>query len=83
MKELHRKTNVEAICQKRCSVHVASRAVMCLAWKKTDLSLNEIGKFFGRRHYTAISVAFRRVEQRRQSHAAFDKELPKIAEEIP
>lgn len=97
LKEVHRKTDVKAIVekvasfyevstetvsQKKRSLHVGSQVAMYLARKKTDLSLNEIGAFFGGRHYTAVSVAFRRVEQRLQRDTKFDQELAKIEKQI-
>jgi chromosomal replication initiation ATPase DnaA len=55
---------------------------MYLARKKTDLSLNEIAAIFGKRHYTAVSAAFRRVEGRRQRDQRFHRELDKIESEL-
>jgi len=36
----------------------------------------------GERHFTAVSVAFRRVEARRQRDPGFDRELGKIEREL-
>ncbi len=74
--------STETVSQKKRSLHVGSQVAMYLARKKTDLSLNEIGAFFGGRHYTAVSVAFRRIEQRRQRDTKFDQELAKIEKQI-
>lgn len=98
LREVHRKTDVHAIVEKVASFyrvpseritqtghppHPGSQVAMYLTRKKTDLSLNEIAAFFGGRHYTAVSVAFRRVEGRRQQDATFDLELIKIERGIP
>ncbi len=50
--------------------------------RKTDLGLKKIGAFFGGRHYTAVSAAFGRVEQKRRRDAKFDRELTKIEQAI-
>jgi chromosomal replication initiation ATPase DnaA len=55
---------------------------MTLARKKTDLSLNEIAAIFGKRHYTAVSVAFRRVQAKRHRDQGFDLELGRIEREL-
>jgi len=59
-------------------LHRGTQVAMYLARKKTDLSLNEIAAIFGKRHYTAVSVAYRRVEAKRQRDQRFDRELGKI-----
>jgi REP element-mobilizing transposase RayT len=68
----------EKIIQRGYPPHPGSQVAIYLARKKTDLSLNEIGNFFGGRHYTAVSAAFRRVEARRQQDPKVDRELNKI-----
>ena len=97
LREVQRKVDVEAIVQevssfygvspevirqKRRPPHGGSQVAIYLTRKKTGLSLNEIAAFFGGRHYTAVSTAFRRVEQRRQRDGMFDHELGKIEKEI-
>jgi len=94
---VHRKTEVGVIVEKVASFygvpidritqlkhppHRGSQVGMYLTRKKTDLSLNEIAAIFGKRHYTAVSVAFRRVEARRQRDPGFDRELGKIEREL-
>ncbi len=59
-------------------LHRGTQVAMYLARKKTDLSLNEIAAIFGKRHYTAVSAAFRRVEAKRERDRGFDRELGKI-----
>lgn len=91
--ELHRRTNIGRIVEKVASFygtskewimqrgyppHPGCQVAIYLARKKTDLSLNEIAAFFGNRHYTAVSAAFRRVDARRQQDGRFDRELRKI-----
>ena len=93
LREIHRKTEAGVIVEKVASfygvpvdritrlahpLHRGTQVAMYLARKKTDLSLNEIGAIFGKRHYTAVSVAFRRVEAKRQRDRGFDRELSKI-----
>jgi hypothetical protein len=63
-------------------VHHGTQVAMYLARKKTDLSLNEIAAIFGKRHYTAVSVAFRRVQAKRQRDQGFDLELGRIEREL-
>ena len=97
LREVQRKTDVRMIVEKVASFygvsdekiterghrrHPGNQVALYLARKKTDLSLNEIGSFFGGRHYTAVSVAFRRVEARRQQDPRFDRELSKIEREV-
>jgi putative transposase len=97
LKEVHRKVDMEGIVGKVASFYGISRATviekrrppaigsqvaMYLTRKKTDLALKKIGAFFGGRHYTAISAAFRRVEQKRRRDAKFEQELSKIEKEI-
>jgi chromosomal replication initiation ATPase DnaA len=55
---------------------------MYLTRKKTDLSLNEIAAIFGKRHYTAVSAAFRRVEGKRERDQGFDRELCRIEKKL-
>ena len=93
LREVHRKTDVgrivgevasfygvseEKITQRGYPPHPGCQVAIYLARKKTDLSLNEIAEFFGGRHYTAVSAAFRRVESKRQQKTRFDRELRKI-----
>ncbi len=97
LKEIHRKTEAGVIVEKVASfygvpadritrlahpLHRGTQVAMYLVRKKTDLSLNEIGAIFGKRHYTAVSVAFRRVEGKRQRDRGFDRELSKIEKEL-
>jgi len=97
IRKVHRKTDVRVIMEKVASYygiavdritqlehppHRGSQVAMYLARKKTDLSLNEIAAVFGNRHYTAVSVAFRRVEARRQRDRGFDRELDKIERQL-
>jgi hypothetical protein len=96
-RKMHRKTDVGMIVEKVASYygvpidritqlthppHRGTQVAMYLARKKTDLSLNEIGGIFGKRHYTAVSIAFRRMEARRQRDPGFDRELGKIEREL-
>ena len=62
--------------------HPGTQVAMYLTRKNTDLSLKEIGAIFGERHYTAVSVAFRRVEARRQRDRRLDRELHRIERDI-
>jgi len=93
LREIHRKTEAGMIVEKVASfygipadritrlehpLHRGTQVAMYLARKKTDLSLNEIAAIFGKRHYTAVSVAYRRVEAKRQRDQRFDRELGKI-----
>jgi len=93
LREIHRKTEAGVIVEKVGSfygvpadriirlehpLHPGTQVAMYLVRKKTDLSLNEIAAIFGKRHYTAVSVAFRRVEAKRQRDQGFDRELGKI-----
>jgi hypothetical protein len=97
LREIHRKTEVGVIVEKVASVygvpadkitrlerpfHRGTQVAMYLARKKTDLSLSEIAAIFGKRHYTAVSVAFRRVEAKRQRDQGLDRELGKIEREL-
>jgi hypothetical protein len=97
LKTIDRRTNIDEIVEKvgeiynipkemitsrKRPTHSASQVALYLVRKKTDLSLNEIASYFGGRHYTAESVAYRRVEQRRQLDQRFDQELKRIEEEI-
>ena len=97
LREIHRKTEAGVIVEKVASfygvaadritrlkhpLHRGTQVAMYLTRKKTDLSLNEIGAIFGKRHYTAVSVAFRRVEAKRQQDQGFDRELGKIEREL-
>lgn len=72
----------ERICKKERPAHPASQVALYLCRKKTDLSLKEIAAFFGRRHYTAVSVAHRRIEERRQRDSRFHQELNQIEREF-
>lgn len=72
----------EKICKKDRPAHPASQLALYLSRDKTDLSLKEIAEFFGGRHYTAVSVAHRRVEHRRQKDSRFNEELNQIEEKI-
>jgi chromosomal replication initiation ATPase DnaA len=97
LREIHRKTEAGVIVEKVASfygvpadritrlehpLHHGTQVAMYLARKKTDLSLNEIAEIFGKRHYTAVSVAFRRVEAKRQRDQGFDREMSKIEREL-
>ena len=97
LREIHRKTEAGMIVEKVASfygvpadritrlehpLHHGTQVAMYLARKKTDLSLNEIAEIFGKRHYTAVSVAFRRVEAKRQRDQGFDREMSKIEREL-
>lgn len=97
LRKIHRKADIEeivdkitsfyrvsreTICQKRRPSHPASQVALYLTRKKTDLSLNEIGAYFGGRHYTAVSVAYRRVAERRQHDQRFHQELNRIEKEM-
>jgi hypothetical protein len=97
LREVQRKTDVQRIVRKVASFygvsdeditqtgrpgHPGTQVALYLARKKTDLSLNEIGSLFGGRHYTAVSVAFRRVETKRQQDRRFDRELSKIERKV-
>ena len=73
---------IDRITQLKHPPHRGSQVAMYLTRKKTDLSLNEIAAIFGKRHYTAVSVAFRRVEANRQLDPGFDRELGKIEREL-
>jgi hypothetical protein len=73
---------VDRITQREYPPHRGSQLAMYLTRKKTDLSLNEIAAIFGKRHYTAVSVAFRRVEAKRRRDQGFDRELGKIEREL-
>jgi REP element-mobilizing transposase RayT len=96
LRELRRRTNIEPILekvaafynipleklfQKRRPPHPGSQVALYLVRKKTDLSLNEIGNYFGGRHYTAVSAAYRRVEKRRERDEEFDQALKGIEKE--
>lgn len=96
LREIHRKADAGAIVEKVASFygvpadritrlehphHRGNQVAMYLTRKKTDLSLNEIAEIFGKRHYTAVSVAFRRVEAKRQRDPGFDREVNKIEKE--
>jgi chromosomal replication initiation ATPase DnaA len=63
--------------------HPGSQIAMYLTRKRADLSINEIADIFGKRHYTAVSVAFRRVEAKRGRDLEFDRELCKIERKLP
>ena len=97
LREIHRKTEAGTIVEKVASfygvpadritrlehpLHRGTQVAMYLARKKTDLSLNEIAEIFGKRHYTAVSAAFTRVEEKRQRDQGFDRELGKIEREL-
>jgi len=97
LREIHRKTEGGLIVEKVASfygvsaeritrlehpAHPGTQVAMYLARKKTDLSLNDIAAIFGKRHYTAVSAAFRRVEGKRQRDQRFHRELAKIEREI-
>ena len=97
LREIHRKTEAGVIVEKVASfygvpadritrlehpLHRGTQVAMYLARKKTDLSLNEIAEIFGKRHYTAVSVAFRRVEAKRQRDQGFDREMSKIERKL-
>jgi putative transposase len=97
LREIHRKTEAGVIVEKVASfygvpvdritrlehpLHHGTQVAMYLARKKTDLSLNDIAEIFGKRHYTAVSVAFRRVEAKRQRDQGFDREMSKIEREL-
>jgi chromosomal replication initiation ATPase DnaA len=97
LREMNRKTDVKGIVEKVSTFyrvpgeritqrghppHPGSQVAMYLTRKKTDLSLNEIAAFFGGRHYTAVSVAFRRVEAKRGQNPRFAQELSNIEREI-
>jgi putative transposase len=97
LRDIHRKTEAGAIVEKvglfygvspdritrlEYPVHGGAQVAMYLVRKKTNLSLNEIAVIFGKRHYTAVSVAFRRVEEKRQRDQRFDRELGKIEREL-
>ncbi|NIQ37089.1 MAG: hypothetical protein GTN81_00640 [Proteobacteria bacterium] len=97
LREIHQRRDLEAIVErvatfydvsryrilrKERPAHHATQVAIYLCRKKTDLSLKEIGTFFGNRHYTAVSVAHRRVEERRQSDSRFDQELKQIEKEV-
>jgi hypothetical protein len=96
-REVHRKTDVGVIVEKVALFYGipvdrimqlehppyrGTQVAMYLARKKTDLSLKEIAAIFGKRHYRAVSVAFRRVEAKRQGDLGFDRELGKIEREL-
>jgi len=68
----------EVLCQKNRPSHPATQVAMYLTRKKTDLSLIEIGTYFGGRHYSAVSAAHRRVELRRQREPKFHEEIIKV-----
>ena len=97
LRDVHRKVDMERIVGKVASLYgiwratvmekkrpspIASQVAMYLTRRKTDLGLKTIGAFFGGRHHTAISAAFRRVEQKRRRDAKFDLELSKIEQAI-
>ncbi len=97
LREIHRETDVRMIVEKVASFygvsgekitqrerppHPGTQVALYLARKKTGLSLNEIAGFFGGRHYTAVSVAFRRTEARRQQDPRLDRELNKIERQV-
>jgi hypothetical protein len=98
LREIHRKKEAGVIVEKVASfygvpadritqlehpLHHGTQVAMYLVRRKTDLSLNEIAAIFGKRHYTAVSVAFRRVEAKRQRDQGFDRELGKIERQLP
>ena len=68
----------EILCQKNRPSHPATQVAMYLAREKKDLSLIEIGTYFGGRHYSAVSAAHRRVELRRQPEPKFHEEIIKV-----
>jgi len=72
----------ELIYQKKRPSHFASQVALYLGRKRTDLGLREIGAVFGGRHYTAVSIAYRRVEQRRQCDSKFHHEIEQIEKEL-
>jgi chromosomal replication initiation ATPase DnaA len=72
----------EKITERRPSHHPGTQVALYLTRKKTGLSLNEIASLFGGRHYTAVSVAFRRVEAKRLQDQRFDRELSKIERRV-
>lgn len=72
----------ELIYHKKRPSHSASQVALYLARKMTDLGLSEIGAVFGGRHYTAVSIAYRRVEQRRQRDSKFHHEIEQIEKEL-
>ncbi len=97
LREIRRKTEAGEIVEKVASfygipadritrlehpLHHGTQVAMYLTRKKTDLSLNEIAAIFGKRHYTAVSAAFRRVEAKRERDRGFDRELGKIEREL-
>ena len=97
LRKIHRKTEAGLIVEKVASFYGVSaeritrlehpfrpgtQVAMYLARKKTDLSLNEIAAIFGKRHYTAVSAAFRRMEEKRQRDQRFHRELDKIEREL-
>ncbi len=97
LRQVHQKRDIEAIvrevatfyrlshekiCKKGRPPHPATQVAMYLSRKKTDLTLNEIAVFFGGRHYTAVSVAHRRVGERRQRDSGFHQELNQIEKKI-
>ena len=73
---------LERIRGKDRPAHPAAQVALYLSRKKTDQSLNEIAEFFGGRHYTAVSVAYRRVEERRRRDSRFAQELNQIEDRI-
>jgi len=97
LREIHRGTDVQMIVEKVASFygvsyekitqrerpsHRATQVALYLARKKTGFSLNEIAGFFGGRHYTAVSAAFRRIEARRQQDPRLEQELNKIERKV-
>lgn len=97
LREIHRETDIRMLVEKVASFygisgekiiqrgrppHSGTQVALYLARKKTGLSLNEIAAFFGGRHYTAVSAAFRRIEARRRQNQRLDRELNKIEREI-
>jgi len=72
----------EVVTQKRRPSHPATQVALYLVRKRTDLNLNEISEIFGKRHYTAVSVAYRRVEERGRRDSKFHQELNTIEKEI-
>jgi REP element-mobilizing transposase RayT len=97
LREIHRKTEAGVIVEKVASfygvsaeritrlehpIYPGTQVAMYLTRKKTDLSLNEIAAIFGKRHYTAVSAAFRRVEGKRERDQGFDRELCRIEKKL-
>ena len=76
-----RVTDLRSARRDRISVH-ARHAAMYLCREHTLFSLPVIGRHFGRRDYTTVMYAIRRVEMRRSHDPEVAEALSQLSEEI-